>query len=75
MPTGEHKQKKRTYDALPKPDNLIRYRQAFGRPEERAQGLKNPPLARLAPPNRPTYIRPDWPVRARKRAESADIRR
>ena len=26
-PTGEQKQKKRTYDALPKPDNLIRYRQ------------------------------------------------
>src|ERR1700674_2958875 len=28
-PTGEQKQKKRTYDVLPKPDNLIRYRQAF----------------------------------------------
>jgi hypothetical protein len=27
MPTGEQKQKKRTYDVLPKPDNLIRYRQ------------------------------------------------
>ena len=27
-PTGEQKQKKRTYDVLPKPDNLIRYRHA-----------------------------------------------
>jgi hypothetical protein len=26
MPTGEQKQKKRTNHALPKPDNLIRYR-------------------------------------------------
>jgi hypothetical protein len=29
MPTGEQNQKKRTFDALPKPDNLIRYRQSF----------------------------------------------
>jgi hypothetical protein len=27
IPTGEQNQKKRTYDVLPKPDNLIRYRQ------------------------------------------------
>jgi hypothetical protein len=27
IPTGEQKQKKRTFDVLPKPDNLIRYRQ------------------------------------------------
>src|SRR5271165_3247791 len=27
-PTAEQKQKKRTSDVLPKPDNLIRYRQA-----------------------------------------------
>jgi hypothetical protein len=27
MPTGEQNQKKRTNDALPKPDNSIRYRQ------------------------------------------------
>jgi hypothetical protein len=26
-PTGEQKQKKRTSDVLPKPDNFIRYRQ------------------------------------------------
>jgi len=26
IPTGEQNQKKRTYDVLPKPDNLIRYR-------------------------------------------------
>ena len=26
-PTGEQNQKKRTYDALPKPDKFIRYRQ------------------------------------------------
>jgi len=26
MPTGEQNQKKRTFDVLPKPDNLIRYR-------------------------------------------------
>jgi hypothetical protein len=26
-PTAEQKQKKRTYDVLPKPDNFIRYRQ------------------------------------------------
>jgi len=26
-PTGEQKQKKRTDDGLPKPDNFIRYRQ------------------------------------------------
>jgi hypothetical protein len=26
-PTGEQNQKKRTFDALPKPDNFIRYRQ------------------------------------------------
>jgi hypothetical protein len=26
-PTGEQKQKKRTFDVLPKPANLIRYRQ------------------------------------------------
>jgi hypothetical protein len=32
MPTGEQKQKKRTYDVLPKPDKLIRCRQRmFGR--------------------------------------------
>ena len=30
-PTGEQKQKKRTYDVLPKPDNLIRYRHAAWR--------------------------------------------
>jgi hypothetical protein len=29
IPTGEQNQKKRTYDVLPKPDNLIRYRQLF----------------------------------------------
>jgi hypothetical protein len=27
IPTGEQNHKKRTYDVLPKPDNLIRYRQ------------------------------------------------
>ena len=27
-PTAEQNQKKRTYDALPKPDNFIRYRQS-----------------------------------------------
>jgi hypothetical protein len=27
--TGEQKQKKRTFDVLPKPDNLIRYQQRF----------------------------------------------
>jgi hypothetical protein len=32
-PTGEQNQKKRTYDVLPKPDNLIRYRQTL--PSER----------------------------------------
>jgi hypothetical protein len=26
--TGKQNQKKRTFDVLPKPDNLIRYRQA-----------------------------------------------
>jgi len=39
MPTGEQKQKQRTFDALPKPDKLIRYRQElssfpFGRPSQ-----------------------------------------
>ena len=36
MPTGEQKQKKRTFDVLPKPDKLIRSRQ---------QPSKQPPLA------------------------------
>jgi hypothetical protein len=31
-PTGEQKQKKRTTDVLPKPDNLIRYRQDLFQP-------------------------------------------
>ena len=31
MPTGEQKQKQRTFDVLPKPDKLIRYRQACAR--------------------------------------------
>jgi hypothetical protein len=30
IPTGEQNQKKRTYDVLQKPDNLIRYRQSIG---------------------------------------------
>jgi hypothetical protein len=28
-PTAEQNQKKRTFDALPKPDNFIRYRQCY----------------------------------------------
>ena len=35
--------------------------------------LENPRLPRLAPLKRPTYIRPDWPVGARSRAEPAEI--
>src|SRR5271170_5692855 len=46
---------------------------ALGGSRQRAQGLKNPPLPRLARPNRPTYIRPDWQVRAQMRAEPAEI--
>jgi hypothetical protein len=30
-PTGEQKQKKRTDDGLPKPDNFIRYRQKLSK--------------------------------------------
>src|SRR5271163_1766712 len=46
---------------------------ALGGARKRAQSLKNPPLPRLAPPNRPTYIRPDWQVRAQIRVEPAEI--
>ena len=62
----------RPQDEEPKPSSHWPSLEAFGRKgkalggrRQRAQSLKNPPLPRLAPPNRPTYIRPDWRVRAR----------
>ena len=51
---------------------------ASGDPRQRAQSLKNPPLPRLAPPNRPPYIRRDWRVRAQiapNRRKSGDDKR
>jgi hypothetical protein len=37
-PTAEQKQKKRTFNVLPKPDNLIRYRQLILELPERLSG-------------------------------------
>src|SRR5271166_6452236 len=42
MPTGEQKQKQRTFDALPKPDKLIRYRHPFA--AQCSEVIDRPPL-------------------------------
>jgi hypothetical protein len=44
-PPAEQKQKKRTFNVLPKPDNLIRYRQAQWLTEKGR--LEGRPVARL----------------------------
>ena len=53
-PTGEQKQKKRTYDVLPKPDNLIRYRQ-----NETGRSAATTRRARCSPAHAPS---PNGPI-------------
>ena len=59
-PTGEQKQKKRTYDGLPKPDNFIRYRQKMQALIAFAVGENIPPhvVAAETGPKRPGRVKP-----------------